>query len=252
MLYSFVTVLAAATLSLASTPAGFTPATQNPLTVMFGKTDGSGGKDLAKAATANAPTISTANKLEGKSFAIMMIDLDIPTETAGKTSTLLHWMQTGLTAAASGAGSALTIPGTVKAAAPYLGPSPPAKTPLKHRYTEILVDTSAATPDQLKVLTEAAANRQGFQAEAVLSKAKLQDKVVAGNFFTVTNAGPAADAAKGGAKANSTTPGAAKGTGSATKPGKQTGLPVKGEAWSHQASGMLTGITVVAAVFFAL
>lgn len=49
MLYSFVTVLAAATLSLASTPAGFTPATQNPLTVMFGKTDASGGKDLAKA-----------------------------------------------------------------------------------------------------------------------------------------------------------------------------------------------------------
>ncbi|KAK7911353.1 hypothetical protein PG985_013834 [Apiospora marii] len=234
---------------------------------MFGKTDGSGGKDLAKAdlgkekrankrcaftATANAPTISTASKLEGKSFAIMMIDLDIPTETAGKTNTLLHWMQTGLTAAASGAGSALTVPGTVKAAAPYLGPSPPAKTPLKHRYTEILVDTSAATPDQLKVLTDAAANRQGFQAEAVLTKAKLQDKVVAGNFFTVTNAGPAADAVKGGAKANSTTPGAAKGTGSATKPGKQTGLPVKGEAWSHQASGMLTGITVVAAVFFAL
>ncbi|KAK8001451.1 Protein FLOWERING LOCUS T [Apiospora marii] len=215
---------------------------------MFGKTDGSGGKDLAKAATANAPTISTASKLEGKSFAIMMIDLDIPTETAGKTNTLLHWMQTGLTAAASGAGSALTV----KAAAPYLGPSPPAKTPLKHRYTEILVDTSAATPDQLKVLTDAAANRQGFQAEAVLTKAKLQDKVVAGNFFTVTNAGPAADAVKGGAKANSTTPGAAKGTGSATKPGKQTGLPVKGEAWSHQASGMLTGITVVAAVFFAL
>lgn len=203
-------------------------------------------------ATANAPTISTAQKLEGKSFAIMMIDLDIPTGTAGKTSTLLHWMQTGLTAAASGAGSALTVPGTVKAAAPYFGPSPPAMTPLKHRYTEILVDTSTATPDQLKMLTDAAANRQGFQAEALLMKAKLQDKVVAGNFFTVTNAGPAADAVKGGAKANSTTPGPAKGTGSATKPGKQTGLPVKGEAWSHQASGMLTGITVVAAVFFAL
>lgn len=210
-------------------------------------------KRCAFTATANAPTISTTSKLDGKSFAIMMIDLDIPTGTAGKTNTLLHWMQTGLTAAASGAGSALTVPGTIKAAAPYLGPAPPAKTPLQHRYTEILVDTSAATPDQLKVLTDAAANRQGFQAEAVLTKAKLQDKVVAGNFFTVTNPGPAADAVKGGgAKANSTTPGAAKGTGSATKPGKQTGLPVKGEAWSHQASGMLTGIAVVAAVFFAL
>lgn len=49
MLYQFVTILAAASLSLASTPSGFTPATQNPLTVTFGKSDGSGGKELTKA-----------------------------------------------------------------------------------------------------------------------------------------------------------------------------------------------------------
>lgn len=212
---------------------------------------------LPAAATANPPVIATDKKLTGKSWAIMMIDLDIPTNNPPQTNTLLHWMQTGLgqsdtalgrrddTAAATAFGGAKT-----KAAAPYFGPSPPARTPLKHRYTQILVDTSDATEADMKVLIEAAADRQGFNAEAVLTKANLADKVVAGNFFTVSNPGPAQDPPSGGSGGNTTTGGAASGTGRGGS--KQTGLPVMGEAWSNRASGLLTGIALVAAVFVTL
>lgn len=213
--------------------------------------------DPLPAATANPPVIATDKKLTGSSWAIMMIDLDIPTDNPPQTNTLLHWMQTGLGQSDTALGrredgtAAKSFGGAKsKAAAPYFGPAPPARTPLTHRYTEILVDTSDATEADMKVLTDAAADRMGFDAEAVLTKANLIDKVVAGNFFTVSNPGPAQDPPSGGNRGNTTTGGAASGTGRGGP--KQTGLPVVGEAWSNRASGVLTGIVLVAAVFVTL
>ncbi|KAI1103086.1 PEBP-like protein [Jackrogersella minutella] len=177
-----------------------------------------------------------------------MMDLDIPTNNPPATGTLLHWMQTGLTQSttatalnsSTGSTNAFLLQNTKGQAAfaAYLGPSPPARVPLSHRYTQILVDTSDATNANLKVLQTAAANRTNFNALTVLTQAGLANKVLAGNFFNVTNPGPAA------ATTTSNTT-----TGSTTSP-TSTFVPAAGV--SHRASGMLLAIAMVGAVFTSL
>lgn len=131
-----------------------------------------------------------------------MIDIDIPTDSPPATSTLLHWMQTGLTPAttstslnaSSGSSSVFLLQNGSSTApfAAYIPPNPPARVPLSHMYVQILVDTTGAPTSALDALKSAAANRSAFSAETTLAAAGLQSKVVAGNFYNVTNPGPAA------------------------------------------------------------
>ena len=151
-----------------------------------------------------------------------MIDLDIPTNTS-TTNTLLHWMQTGLTPATtatmlnttSGQNMVFLLQNTTQAtpAAPYIGPGPPARNPLSHRYTQILVDTSGLAAQSTSALEEAAKTRLGFDVMSVLTQAGLAAKVMAGNSFNVTNPGPVENVS-GGGFSNSTT-GTTAGSGSA-------------------------------------
>src|SRR5690606_33239251 len=114
------------------------------------------------------------------SYAVMMIDLDIPTDNPPATDTLLHWMQTGLTPAAT-ATQLNTAMGVINAfllenssntapVVPYFGPNPPARIPLSHRYTQILVDTSDITEEGMQALQMAAMTLRGFDTESVLSQ----------------------------------------------------------------------------------
>jgi len=155
-----------------------------------------------------------------------MIDLDIPTNSPPQTSTLLHWLQTGLTSAETatmlntttrGKGGAtqafiLQNKGNTAALAPYIGPSPPARIPLSHRYTQILVNHTGLSTESVGALQMAAATRQGFNAMQVLMQAGLMDKVVAGNFFNVTNAGPVNSTSTGGGGSSGMGSGRASGT----------------------------------------
>lgn len=134
-----------------------------------------------------------------------MVDIDIPTNNPPETSTLLHWLQTSLVPSTTPT-QLNTTSGPIRAfllqisstfaapIVPYFGPNPPARIPLSHRYVQILVDTSPGlTLEQENALREAARTEQrGFNAEAVLERAGLSGKVVAGNFYNVTNPGPAA------------------------------------------------------------
>ncbi|KAJ9148229.1 PEBP-like protein [Pleurostoma richardsiae] len=200
-MYRFLAALAVATAVYAVTPEGFEPSSTTDLIVDYNGLAAMNGVVMAKEATQTAPTIATTAKLNGTSFAVIMIDLDIPTNSPPATSTLLHWMQTGLTLATSAtvlnttAGQMeafmLRNASNTAALASYIGPNPPARVPLSHRYTQILVDTTSAGANATSVLQQAAATRQGFNAVNVLTSAGLLDKVVAGNFFNVTNAGPA-------------------------------------------------------------
>jgi hypothetical protein len=109
-------------------------------------------------------------------------------------------MQTGLTPAAqatrvnttTGEISVFLLQNSSSTAplAAYIGPNPPARVPLSHRYTQILVDTSGVSTNSLGALRTAATNRLGFSAQTVLGQAGLDGKVVAGNFYNVTNSGP--------------------------------------------------------------
>jgi hypothetical protein len=159
-----------------------------------------------------------------------MIDLDIPTNTS-TTNTLLHWMQTGLTPATSptmlnttaGQNMVFLLQNTSNTApaAPYVGPGPPARNPLSHRYTQILVDTSGLATQATSVLETAAKTRLGFDAMTVLKQAGLATKVVAGNSFNVTNPGPVQNNNNnsGGGFTNSTTGGGRGGLGTGTVTG---------------------------------
>lgn len=171
-----------------------------------------------------------------------MIDLDIP--STQNPHTFLHWMQTGLTPATT-ATSLTTVNGTVQgftlsnakntsAIVAYTQPGPPAQNPLSHRYTEVLVDTSAMTSIGLAALQKAAGTRVGFDINTALQAAGLTNNVVAGNSFNVSNPGPvtAAANANANANANATTPAA---TGSAGKNG--SGTKTKGAGKNRTKTG---------------
>lgn len=179
----------------------------------------------------------------------MMIDLDIPTANPPATDTLLHWMQAGLTPAAaptqlnttSGPIRAFLLDNTTATAddaiAPYFGPNPPARIPLSHRYTQILVDTSGMGADGLRALREAAATIRGFNAAAVLEGAGLAGRVVAGNSFNVTNPGPALAVNNTGTG----TGGSASGTGVGGGGAGQTVVPVPGAGVGLRPGSVLVG-----------
>ncbi|KAM7221745.1 hypothetical protein V8F06_002953 [Rhypophila decipiens] len=211
---SLAVLATAASLSLAATPDGFEPASEADLIVIYNSTTVLNGAVVPRTATTSQPRIGTTSRLNGTSYAILMIDIDIPTNTPPATNTLLHWLQTGLTP--SRTSTIITIPGASSPLSifllqngsnttpitPYFGPNPPARIPLSHRYTQILVDTSAATAQGMRALEQAARPAGGgvaigFNASAVLSQAGLSGKVVAGNFFNVTNPGPVGAAANG-------------------------------------------------------
>ncbi|KAI1262088.1 PEBP-like protein [Xylariaceae sp. FL1019] len=252
---SVVALVATVTGALAATPPGFEPASENSLPVTFGNVAALDGVEVEKAATASAPSIGTQSKLDGTSFAVIMVDLDIPTDNPPATSTLLHWMQTGLTQSSSatvlntttGTLSAylLSVANGQTAFASYIGPAPPARIPLSHRYTEILIDTSDATDDGLATLQTAAANRSGFSAEDVLTQAGLVDKVVAGNFFNVTNPGPVTNASSSTKGPGSSGSSSGNGSGSSDS-------PARAAAMAQRASGPLLVMTLVGALVFGL
>lgn len=154
-----------------------------------------------------------------------MIDLDIP--STQNPHTFLHWMQTGLTPATT-ASTMTTVNGTIQgftltnakntsAIVAYTQPGPPAQNPLSHRYTEVLVDTSAMSAAGLTALTTAAGTRVGFDINTALQAAGLTNNVVAGNSFNVSNPGPVAASANANANAASNSTGQATSGGSKTK-----------------------------------
>jgi len=163
---------------------------------------------------------------------------------------MLQWMQTSLTQSSSatplnttmGSKNAyvFSVSQDVEAFAPYAGPAPPARIPLSHRYTQILVDTSEASDEALATLKTAAANRRNFVALDVLTSAGLANKIVAGNFYNVTNPGPVGSSTPTNSSGNGNNP--------TTLPKE---IPMNGVATSYRAGASLV-LVMGAVVFFAL
>ncbi|KAI3400362.1 hypothetical protein diail_3379 [Diaporthe ilicicola] len=220
-----VALWAGATLVVGKTPSGFTPSSDTDLIVVYDQTPAMNGVVVDKAATANAPTIATTSRLDGTSYAVIMVDLDIPSDQ--NPHTFLHWVQTDLTpatkastiSASNGSTKVFTLTNAKNTSAlvAYTQPAPPAQNPLSHRYTEILIDTSSMSADGLAALQSAAETRVEFDTNSALTAAGLSNNVVAGNSFNVTNTGEATTSAKAG---NSTTSGGGKGKGNGKGKGK--------------------------------
>lgn len=199
-------------------------------------------------ATANEPTIATTSQLTGTSFMVIMVDLDIPSNSTPHT--FLHWVQTDLTpstaasAVTSGNGSAsqaFTLTNTKGTAAlvAYTQPNPPAQNPLSHRYTQVLVDTSALSAAALDTIKTAVQTKVGFDVATVLQSAGLTANVIAGNSFNVTNSGTTAN----GITVSTTTGGSGKKgqKGNATKGGKNRTKTGAGAAAQATGDGKSNG-----------
>ena len=203
------------------------------------------------------PRVGTLARLTGNSYAILMIDLDIPTDTPPATNTLLHWAQTGLTPAntptrlntTTGQLTVFLLENSTNTPPilGYFGPNPPARIPLSHRYTQILVDTSDVEPEDIAAIQTAAATIRGFNALTVLTAADLEDKVVAGNFYNVTNPGPVSTG--NGTGTGGTTPTGTGGGGTASSPAPGNGA-VGGTTGAMP--GMIMGVLVAGAMLFSL
>ncbi|TPX09662.1 uncharacterized protein E0L32_009135 [Thyridium curvatum] len=246
--------------ALARTPAGFEPSSNTQLIVEYNNIAAMNGMMISKEASSKAPRLATAEKLTG-TFAVIMVDLDIPSNTS-RTNTLLHWMQMGLTSAdratmlntTSGQNMAFVLENrqNTPAAAEYIGPNPPARNPLSHRYTEILVNVDNLQAASMNALATAARTRLGFNAMEVLMRAGLQNKVVAGNFFNVTNPGPATGNGGNGGGANRTsTDGGRTNTGTTTsaRPGASNTSLINAGAVSGAQPALLLALATLAAVF---
>ncbi|KAI0471970.1 PEBP-like protein [Xylariaceae sp. FL0804] len=227
MLSRSLALLAAASGALAQTPKGFEPSSETSLLVTYGETVAADGDNLKMSTVKSAPAIGTQKQLAGSSFAVIMVDLDIPTGKApGQTTTYLHWLQQNLTqddAAAAQSGShlktyQLQVPasGSPAAYAAYVQPAPPAQVPLSHVYAQILVDTSDATETDLAALKQAAQTRVAFDPDAVLTHVGLAGKVVAGNYYNVTNPGPVSNSTTTSSSSNSTSSSSSTSSSAAT------------------------------------
>lgn len=194
----------------------------------------------------------------------MMVDPDIPPNTAGgTTSELLHWMQGGLVSANSSSKIAgvtvfeLVNPSNTSAFASYIGPSPPNKSPTSHRYTQLLMRTDGNT-SVLTTLAKFGQTRSNFSAVNVVKSSGLT--VLAGNSFNVT----ANSNTTGIGSGNSTIPsvttststiigssptGAGSGTNTGSGNATASTVPIKGVAGETRSGAFIAGLgAFVAAV----
>jgi len=228
MFTSSVLAVALAGAAMAVTPPGFEPSSNKDLAVAFDGKLALNGAVVSKAECASAPTVGTAEKMEGK-YTIMMVDSDIPpAQVGGPTSELLHWMQTDLQSAdtATNIGGMqvfeLVNAGNTTAFASYLSPNPPNKAPLSHRYTQMLLNTTTLqTSGNMSILQMFASSRQMFDAAKVVKMAGLE--VLAANSFNVTAGANGGNSSSAGATTGPSKSGAATATATATGAGTGTG-----------------------------
>lgn len=205
MISSSILAVALAGAAIAFTPSGFTPSSTQNMSVIFGNTLAINGKEMQKAGehpillwqarmltsqdVATAPTLGTASRMFG-TYAVMMVDPDVPSGPGNSTSQLLHWMQAGFVSSNTSTTIAgvttfeLINPNNSTAFATYIQPSPPNKAPNTHRYTQLLLNTTGNT-SALTTLAKFAMTRTNFSAANVINMAQL--KIVAGNSFDVSN-----------------------------------------------------------------
>ena len=129
---------------------------------------------------------------------LIMVDPDIPRPTPQE---LLHWMQTGLVSANTSTNVAgrqifaLEAPENTPAIAAYIAPSPPALNPVTHRYIQLLLNTTGNEAAVSSLRMAGSGSRTPFDAEEVINAAGL--RVLAGNWFNVTNTSSTKSTASG-------------------------------------------------------
>ncbi|KAI0159962.1 PEBP-like protein [Hypoxylon sp. FL1284] len=187
---SILSALAFVGASVAQTPEGFTPGTEQKLEVTFGTKSVTPGLALTKAETARQPTIGLSIPANG-TYVWMMIDLDASTNFvnpgAGQPATYLHTVIRDFKASGAASADGITTL-TSSAAGPvaYFGPAPPAENPPHpHRYTNILWEQPANWQIPAAASRMLQSQKSGFNVPNFVTAAGLSDPIAA-NYFNVT------------------------------------------------------------------
>ncbi|KAH8646106.1 phosphatidylethanolamine-binding protein [Xylariales sp. PMI_506] len=238
-------ILSNAGQSLAQTPPGFSIATNNTLTAMFGNTSISNGNTIPIPNTAASPaiTLPSASTKGNSSHVVFMLDLDAP-----NASPLLHWL-IALPAGTSKLSSNDTS-AALNDVAPYIGPAPPPGTG-KHRYVLLLFSNPSASFQLPSAYADfdpsVITDRILFDIQGVVTDEKLT--LLAANWFTAENttstaSTTASKTAAGAASstASKTTAGAASST--ATQAVVTAGAGIKIDAAKYAVAGLSSLLAV--------
>ncbi|EEY14022.1 conserved hypothetical protein [Verticillium alfalfae VaMs.102] len=224
MISTSLIALAAASLVSAATPPGFQPAGQGALIISYGGIAAMNGAICQKecAYLRHSDENSTdANKQQRPKCRSIATEQSAPghvrhhddrqwtyDERASADNPLLHLAQTGFHSSPTPMVLNSTAgPKTVYVMqnlaqqpplAEYIGPNPPARAPLAHRYAFVAVDHTQITQQGLSALSQATSERRGFDAVQALTAAGLQMNAVAGDYFIVRNTGPIRDGSGNG------------------------------------------------------
>ncbi|OTA99432.1 hypothetical protein M426DRAFT_27527 [Hypoxylon sp. CI-4A] len=185
-----LSALAFASVSVAQTPSGFTPAVEQKLEVTFGTKSVTPGLAFAKTETSSQPTIGLGIPAEA-TYVWMLIDLDASTNPfnpgQGQPATYLHTVIRDFKAdGAASAEGVSTLKSTSTGPVSWFAPAPPAENPPHpHRYTNLLWEQ----PENWQIpaaATQMLQNQKtGFDVPKFITAAGLSDPIAA-NYFNVT------------------------------------------------------------------
>ncbi|KAF2015861.1 PEBP-like protein [Aaosphaeria arxii CBS 175.79] len=176
--------LAATTLAQ-TTPAGFTPATNQTLDVYYGSTYISPGLMVKKSSVASKPVIGvTGIEVSGK-YLLAMIDIDVQAQGGGSgRTTVLHALLQDYTPSTQKQNGSTVLTTTANTPSSYFGPAPPAENPKHpHNYVFLL----HKQPDGFAVPSahrQAVSSRFGIDWNKFIVDAKLSPPI-AGNYLQV-------------------------------------------------------------------
>lgn len=180
---SVVAVLGLTGQSLAQTPLGFSPATNNSIPISFTRAFIRAGSAIPLSQTAGSPSIQFPDS--NSSHVVLMVDLDAPGgPTNNSFSPLVHW----LTSVPAGT-TELGLNATVDAIAPYAGPAPPPGSG-PHRYVVLALESSRPEfelpPGFEDFDGSTIEGRLMFDVSGFVESGGFQ--VIGGNWFTVESA----------------------------------------------------------------
>ncbi|KAF1830023.1 PEBP-like protein [Decorospora gaudefroyi] len=124
-----------------STPAGFTPATNETLDVYYGSQYISPGMIVRKSSTQSIPTIGLSNATLSGKYLLAMIDID--GYFNGRTTTVLHALLQDYTPSGTMRNGTSVLTTRANTPSSYFGPAPPPGQTPTHRYVFLLHEQPA-------------------------------------------------------------------------------------------------------------
>jgi len=210
----FLTLLALVAGASAATPPGFLPENDDSLTVVFGTTEATNGKNIPQDDITGAPSVYTHSVLSGRYY-ILMVD---PDAIGG----YLHWVQPLMSEThTSSNGKGYLLNSTLLPSQPFKQPSPPFRAPYTHRYVLLLLNATDITGIGEESFEGSTVDRTPFNVASVVKTAGVP--IVGSTWFNVTNKQALASLSSSTSSASKTSTSSSSASSSASSTTSTTG-----------------------------